>query len=112
MTSSVENSVPSARNTPTSDRIPSVTVPVLSVNNLFKYPAVSIDSELTTKIFSLLSLRPFIELTRAFIIGKPSGTAMIIIVTEYIIISAIKEKVFKSKATLSIKNVWNKAIKM
>ena len=57
-------------------------VPVLSEKRADVYPAVSIESGFLTRIFSLSNLCEFIPATIASIIGSPSGTAIITIVTE------------------------------
>ena len=63
-------------------RRPLVRVPVLSVNNMFKEPVVSIPTNFLTNTL-LFSIR-FILLdnTKVIIIGSPSGTATTIIVTD------------------------------
>ena len=57
------------------------------------YPAVSMVSGWRTKIFCAKSRPEFIEETSANIIGRPSGTAMMMIVTAKRIVSMIRRKV-------------------
>ena len=66
---------------PITSSLPFVRVPVLSVNKIFKFPAVSIPTNLRTKtlffnIFFILD-----DNTKVIIIGNPSGTATTITVT-------------------------------
>ena len=58
-----------------------VRVPVLSVNKIFRLPAVSIPTSLRTKtlLFNIFFILD--ERTSVIIIGSPSGTATTIIVT-------------------------------
>ncbi len=50
-------------------------VPVLSVNNMFRLPEVSIPTGLRTSTWSLSMRRMLRESTTVIIIGSPSGTA-------------------------------------
>ncbi|MPM09695.1 hypothetical protein SDC9_56017 [bioreactor metagenome] len=60
---------------------PTVKVPVLSVNNMFKLPAVSIPTSFLTSTLSLIIRFMFDESTTVIITGKPSGTATTMMVT-------------------------------
>ena len=55
---------------------PQVSVPVLSVNNIFMLPAASMPTGFLTSTLSFTIRLMFEESTTAIIIGKPSGTAM------------------------------------
>ncbi len=59
---------------------PSVNVPVLSENRIFKLPAVSIPNNFRTNTLACNNLRIFKDNTIAIIIGKPSGTATTIMI--------------------------------
>ena len=62
--------------------LPFVRVPVLSVNNIFILPAVSIPIIFLTITLFFNILFILDDNTNVIIIGKPSGTATTIIVTE------------------------------
>ena len=62
------------------ERFPFVRVPVLSVKRIFILPAASIPTGLRTSTISRTILLIFEDRTTAIIIGKPSGTAIIITV--------------------------------
>ena len=74
----------------TSDRLPSVIVPVLSLNKRFMYAESENAALWLTRIFFLYIDSVFIDWTRLFIIGRPSGTAMITIEAISMIASAIR----------------------
>ena len=63
------------------DKLPVVIVPVLSLNNIFIHPAVSIPTIFLTKTLFLSILFIFDDKTRVIIIGSPSGTETIMMVT-------------------------------
>ena len=63
------------------DSLPVVIVPVLSLNNIFMLPAVSIPTNFLTKTLLLSILFILDDSTKVIIIGSPSGTETIIIVT-------------------------------
>ena len=66
---------------PTTSNFPRVKVPVLSVNKMFKEPAVSIPTNFLTKTLFFNNLLIFDDKTKVIIIGKPSGTETTIMVT-------------------------------
>ena len=70
---------PSPRINSTRERFPSVMVPVLSLNRRFIYAESENAALWLTRIFFLYIDSVFIDCTRLFIIGSPSGTAMITI---------------------------------
>ena len=81
----------------TKDRLPSVIVPVLSLNKTFIYAESENAALWLTRIFFLCMDSVFIDCTKLFIIGRPSGTTMITIVaisiTASVAVSSIKDKV-------------------
>ena len=70
---------------PTTSNCPFVIVPVLSENNIFKLPAVSIPTSFLTSILSFNNFLMFNDSTIAIIIGNPSGTATTIMIIASII---------------------------
>ena len=63
----------------TRDRLPCVIVPVLSLKSTFIYAESENAALWLTRIFFLYIDSVFIDCTRLFIIGRPSGTAMMTI---------------------------------
>ena len=61
---------------------PFVKVPVLSVNRIFKLPAVSIPTNFLTNTLFFNILFILDDNTKVIIIGNPSGTATTMIVTD------------------------------
>ena len=80
---------PIPSNNPTTDNLPSVSVPVLSVNKTFIFPAVSIPTNFLTKTLFFNILCIFELSTKVIIIGNPSGTDTTIIVTHKVKASSI-----------------------
>ncbi len=74
----------------TNDKFPSVIVPVLSLKRTFIYAESEKAALWLTRMFFLYMDSVFIDCTRLFIIGSPSGTAIITIDAISIIASAIK----------------------
>ena len=66
---------------PTTSSLPFVIVPVLSVNKIFKLPAVSIPTSFLTKTLFLSIVFILEDNTKVIIKGNPSGTETTIMVT-------------------------------
>ena len=75
ISSSLSYCVPAPVRKALTESRPWVRVPVLSVNRIFRLPAVSMPSSLRTSTLTLSSFFMLIASTMAIIIGKPSGTA-------------------------------------
>ena len=65
----------------TASSLPLVIVPVLSENRIFREPAVSIPATFLTSTLSLSILPMFCAETIAIISGRPSGTAITMMIT-------------------------------
>ena len=76
----------------TKDKLPCVIVPVLSLNKTFIYAESENAALWLTRIFFLYMDSVFMDCTRLFIIGRPSGTAMITIDAINITASATKSR--------------------
>ena len=72
---------PSAVKNSTTSRWPLVMVPVLSLNRMFREPAVSMPSALRTSTLWSSILLVFCISTREIIRGSPSGTAQTMMTT-------------------------------
>ena len=83
--------------------LPLVRVPVLSVNSMFKDPAVSIPTIFLTRTLSLSIFFELVDNTKVIIIGNPSGTDITRTETASVSASRIKEKnLFKVIVSLII----------
>ena len=110
LSKSLSVTFPSPVTNSTRERFPSVIVPVLSLNKRFMYAESENAALWLTRMFFLYMDSVFMDCTRLFIIGSPSGTAIMTMDAISITASAAKSTtntgVTASSALMIVSTTW------